>query len=308
MKPLVSVIIPVHNDARQLDRCLSALDEQTFTEPFEVLVVDNGSTDDPGAVVAEHPRAQLLVEPRLSSYAARNRGVRHARGEAFAFVDSDCIPAKDWLARGYETLVAEEDPVFVGGRVPTFPAVPDAPTPTERWEAIHAFPQRDYIEQHRWSGAGNLFVRADVFHAVGRFADSVISSGDREWGQRASAAGVRGVYADDVVAFHPARRSFAQVHRKLRRLQEGQAQVRRLKGEPLIGWYLLRRLVPPVPTILRNLGHPSHDGLLARLQYAGYVLMVHYVGEYERLRVVFSRRQRRERTATHRSAPRTPPA
>ena len=95
----VSVIIPVLNDAPRLRTCLDALESQTFDLPFEVLVVNNGSSDDPASVLRAFPAARLLHEQQRSSYAARNTGVRQARGEVLAFTDSDCIPAEDWLER-----------------------------------------------------------------------------------------------------------------------------------------------------------------------------------------------------------------
>ena len=80
--PRVSVVIPVRDDPDGLRRCLAALDRQTTPERFEVVVVDNGSRTDPGPVVARHPRARLVAEPRGGSYAARNRGVRAEIGRA----------------------------------------------------------------------------------------------------------------------------------------------------------------------------------------------------------------------------------
>ena len=72
--PLVSVIVPVYNDAARLAACLDALAGQEGGAgcPFEVIVADNGSTDDVAGVVRRYPFAQVVREPRPGSYAARN--------------------------------------------------------------------------------------------------------------------------------------------------------------------------------------------------------------------------------------------
>jgi cellulose synthase/poly-beta-1,6-N-acetylglucosamine synthase-like glycosyltransferase len=87
MLPFVSVILPVYNDAEALHRCLYSLQKQT-----EVIVVDNGSTEDnPQSVVSEFPGYQYSVEAKIGSYAARNKGISLANSEVYAFIDSDCV-------------------------------------------------------------------------------------------------------------------------------------------------------------------------------------------------------------------------
>src|SRR4051794_2931850 len=106
--PRASIIIPVRDDSARLQTCLEALDRQSLAGALEILVVDNGSSDDPEAVVRGFPRARLLHEAEPSSYAARNLGVREASGAIFAFTDSDCIPASDWIERGVAAIEQAE--------------------------------------------------------------------------------------------------------------------------------------------------------------------------------------------------------
>jgi glycosyl transferase family 2 len=112
--PLVSVVIPTYNRARDLERCLSSVLRQTFRD-FEVLVVDNHSTDDTDAVVARFadPRV-VLVKIHNDGIVAksRNLGIQRARGEFVAFLDSD-----DWwkprkLECSLQPLTAGADVVF----------------------------------------------------------------------------------------------------------------------------------------------------------------------------------------------------
>lgn len=117
----VSVIVPLHNAAAWLGDCLDALLRQNLPAgSFEVIAVDNGSTDDSAAVVRRRPQVKLLSEPVPGAYAARNRAIRAARGGLLAFIDADCIARPDWLARLQHGLAAAPGRQVVMGRdIPT---------------------------------------------------------------------------------------------------------------------------------------------------------------------------------------------
>src|SRR5438128_344226 len=89
----VSVIIPARDAAATIDRALRALAWQTIAEPFEVIVVDDGSSDSTAAVVeASAVGARLVAGEGSGPAAARNLGVAAASGEVLAFTDADCAP------------------------------------------------------------------------------------------------------------------------------------------------------------------------------------------------------------------------
>jgi glycosyltransferase involved in cell wall biosynthesis len=95
--PRVSVVIPARDDAEHLGRCLRALAVQTIP-PWEVLVVDNASTDDTRAVAVAHG-ARVVAEPRVGIPAAAATGYDAAHGEVIARLDADSVPPPDWVAR-----------------------------------------------------------------------------------------------------------------------------------------------------------------------------------------------------------------
>jgi glycosyltransferase involved in cell wall biosynthesis len=291
MPVLVSVIIPLYNDAARLRACLDALSSQTIHQPYEILVVDNGSSDNPSAVVADYPLAALLTEERRGSYAARNRGVAEAKGEVLAFTDADCIPANDWLERGAAGVLQPGVPLCVGGRISVFPTTPDSRGVVELYQVLNGFPQQLYIERYSFSTTANMFVLADTFAAVGPFEDSLISSGDREWGQRAARAGVKLVYAGAVVVAHPARSSVTEMRKKARRVQAGELRLRVIAGEPLV-WGELGRLAlrPPLRSLLRDaMRFPTRNpAVFAR--YAALVLGLYYYRFYQRVRLALAAR------------------
>src|SRR4051794_40851687 len=94
-----SVIIPAYRATRTLPATLAALDRQTLPRArFEVIVVDDGSPDETGAL-AERAGARVLRQPNSGPAAARNRGAREAAGPILVFTDSDCEPEPDFLER-----------------------------------------------------------------------------------------------------------------------------------------------------------------------------------------------------------------
>lgn len=93
----VSIVIPVYNEAAFLPACLDAIAMQTV-EPYEVIVVDNNSTDDTAAIAREYPFVTVLTEPRQGVVHARNAGFDHASGDVIGRIDADTILGPDWVA------------------------------------------------------------------------------------------------------------------------------------------------------------------------------------------------------------------
>lgn len=103
--PQISVIIPLYNKADYIRRALDSVFAQTF-QKFEVIVVDDGSTDDGPKIVAgyDKSRFQLLRQKNAGPGAARNRGIRAAQGKYVAFLDADDEWLPEYLEKSYETL------------------------------------------------------------------------------------------------------------------------------------------------------------------------------------------------------------
>lgn len=115
-----SVIIPVHNRKSELLACLSALAAQDFPlSRFEVIVCDDGSTEDLGEVVAEASQLQIsyVRQSNKGPAAARNLGIKNSKAEIVAMTDSDTLPDAAWLRNLVEALAADPLAVGVEGRV-----------------------------------------------------------------------------------------------------------------------------------------------------------------------------------------------
>ena len=251
-QPRVSVIIPVYNDIVRLERCLGALAAQTYPN-YEVIVVDNGSSDgDVAEVCRAFPEVRFSREPRVGSYAARNRGVRLAQGDLFAFTDSDCVPAADWVEEGAARLQAGCG--VVAGHIDVFPRDRSRPSLVELYDMMLAFPQERYVKNNRYGVTANLLTTRAVFDAVGTFDDTLKSGGDHEWGHRASAGGFSLAYAPEVRVAHPARKSLGELRKKARRVVGGGRDSR--STSDMMHWLRIA-LYPPVGTSRRVFGDES---------------------------------------------------
>jgi glycosyltransferase involved in cell wall biosynthesis len=246
MEPFVSVIIPVYNDAARLTKCLAALQEQTYPRnKFEVIVVDNGSTDEISSVGTMFPSVKFLKETREGSYAARNKGVLACCGDVIAFTDADCIPSKAWLENGCKALQNHPGCGLVGGGVELFAKDPANPNAVEIYESLFEFRQKLYIEKYNCAATANVITYRKVFQHVGLFDENLKSSGDEMWGRRVCKMGYKAIYCGDAMVRHPARRTLVDIGKKHARLAGGVYLIcqkhRRLAGrmcqfavEPLI--------------------------------------------------------------------------
>ncbi|MFC5973903.1 glycosyltransferase [Halomarina salina] len=232
--PFVSVIVPVYNDPDGLRDTLDALTDQTYDrERFEVLVVDNRSLDDTRAVAADyatrHENVHALDERRRqSSYAARVRGIRRARGDVLAFIDADMTVDADWLERAVDRM-DEDDLDYMACNVELY--AEDGETLASKFNEMNGFPIEKYVSQLHFAPTCCLLVRKEVIDEVGPFDARFVSSGDREFGQRVHDAGFDMGYADDVPMYHPTRTSLKSLVKKAVRIGRGKHQMRRLYPE-----------------------------------------------------------------------------
>jgi glycosyltransferase involved in cell wall biosynthesis len=193
----LSVIIPVRNGARSIPALLESLDAQTLPrERFEVIVVDNDSSDGT-AKVAEAHGARVVSEPIANRSRARNRGAASARTQLYAFTDADCVAHPGWL----EALLGCRDLTpLVAGEVRT--RVSDAPNAIERFEALWRFGQAEWVKRG-WAATANLLVHAEAFDAIGGFDATWRHIGeDADFCLRAKNAGYGLGYCPDAVVDH----------------------------------------------------------------------------------------------------------
>lgn len=295
----VSVVIPVFKNLDGLARCLSALAEQTYPhDQYEIIIVDNGGNEGCESLITKLTNVRLIEERKPGSYAARNSGVKVARGKVIAFTDSDCIPAHDWLEKGVRKLTSIAKCGLVLGQVDVLFARPARPTPYELYDSVTSFPQDFTLRKFKAGVTANIFTFKEVFDRVGLFNDTFKSMGDLEWGYRVFCHGYEQVIADDARVAHPARSTFCEIYQKSLRqaggyfmlAQRGNKDRRQKKLRALR--LLAQNLIPPVfywLTMLRE----KRLRVGERVKVCWVILLVRYIMGAEILRLCFGGSVRR---------------
>jgi glycosyltransferase involved in cell wall biosynthesis len=179
--PVASVIIPVLNGEATIGTLLAALKNQAGAGSFEIIVVDNGSTDRT-VEIARASGATVLHQPVRGPSAARNLGLQHARTEILAFADSDTIPSRRWLAA---LLAAFADPDVI---IATGPILGWKPaTAAERYSGARAaYTRKNTVEhpRHPYAVGMHLAVRRASALAIGGWDESMTSGEDVDFSFR----------------------------------------------------------------------------------------------------------------------------
>jgi len=227
---MISVIVPVYNDPNGLQDTLQSLTNQDYTD-YEVIVVDNGSTDNTREIAKKFP-VKLLVEERRSSYAARNKGVENAKGDVIAFIDADMTVDRNWLSR-----IAKKDADYLGCKVEIIASKNNI---FSRYNSLTGFPVLRYITEKHFIPTCCLVVKRNVFKKIGFFNSNLISNGDLEFGIRVYKAGYKMEYAPNITMYHPARESFCSLFEKYFRIGKGfrQYNPRRKKRFAFLYYFL----------------------------------------------------------------------
>ena len=285
----ISVIIPVYNDSENLVNCLDALGRQSLDRSkFEVIVVDNGSTEDIASVTGNYPWVTTISEPAEGSYAARNRGIISSRGDILAFTDSDCRPATDWLEKGLQSFIRKNNAGLVSGQVIFFARDKDDMTAVEIWEMLFNYDQESFVRERHFGLTANLFTGRSVMDEAGLFNAGLKSAGDYEWGNRVYGKGFGMYYDPDLIVRHPARRTFSALAKKVRRLIGGQLDVGIITKDECMRKIFIDT-IPPVVSLYRFLKSDEFKSL-DRFDYKFKAIIVfiflRYATVYEMARLM----------------------
>jgi glycosyltransferase involved in cell wall biosynthesis len=196
--PRISVIIPTYNDASLLRDALSRLADQTLPpETYEIVVVDDGSTDTTPQVVRDAGRGPVRVrmvrfDANRGRSAARNAGIRAAEAPLIAFVDSDILVRREFLQHHLAMHEAAAKPVLGRGPVILIPT--------------RTMPPRDPIARMSpaYLDTANASIQRQTLVEVGMFDEGFRVYGweDFDLGLRLEAHGVRRVFDTGAVAYH----------------------------------------------------------------------------------------------------------
>ncbi|MCD6290609.1 MAG: glycosyltransferase [Anaerolineae bacterium] len=198
---MISIVVPAYNAAPLLERCLRALQGQNLpAKEYEIIVVDDGSTDDT-ARVASAMGARLIRIPHGGPAAARNAGIRAARGEIILFTDADCEPTPHW-ARSLAAAFA--DPGVAGAKgtyltrqrslVARFVQVEYE----ERYRRMVKRSRIDFIDTYSAGYRREVLIQNEGFNPV--FSGPTVE--DQELSFRLAAKGYRLVFVPQAQVYH----------------------------------------------------------------------------------------------------------
>jgi glycosyltransferase involved in cell wall biosynthesis len=187
---LISAIVPVYNGEKFLGDALSSIFAQDYRS-IEVIVVDDGSTDDTGAIAQSYPEVRYFYEDRQGSAVARNTGIDNSRGELIAFLDADDLWLPDKLSIQAAYLGKHPEVGYVCGKIMNSlePGVtcPSWIEPGELLQASNAIQ------------LGTILARRSLFETAGKFDPTYLQGQDLEWFCRVKESGVPVGYITDTV-------------------------------------------------------------------------------------------------------------
>jgi GT2 family glycosyltransferase len=219
MKPKISVVIPVYNDAKRLKNILWSLKKQSFKN-FEIIVVDDGSKDNSYDVAKEYADKVIRNDINKGPAITRNLGIKNANAEIIAFTDSDCEAREDWLENINKFFSDKDNNVMMGKVV--------IPNSTFVGDSISAlgFPAGGHIGfENMWKvskegytdhlSSCNMALRKKVFEKHGLIDESFPLAGaeDSELSYRLNSRGVKIRYNPNAVIIHEPRTSLKSFFR-----------------------------------------------------------------------------------------------
>lgn len=181
---IFSVIVPFLNEERYLRECIDSLLKQDFNkDEYELIFVDNGSTDKSINIVKQFPSIVLLREYKKYEYACFNTGLKYAKGKIVAFTNADCLVSNDWLSQIYRGNKLSDAEVVLGRRY--FPSTGSfLINMLEEYENVKIeYVLKNCTRRQFFGYTNNMAIKNDVFKKIGLFCEAHRGS-DTEFIQR----------------------------------------------------------------------------------------------------------------------------
>jgi len=197
-RPSISVVIPAYNAEATISACVSALRGQQWPEPFEIIVVDDGSTDRT-AEIARLAGATVISTPRARPAAARNAGIRAATGAIVCCTDADCVPYPDWLRQINKPFADDTVAACKGTYRSRQPELVARFVQLEYEDKYDLLRQEEYID---FIDTYSAAYRRDILLANDGFDERFDYLEDQELSFRLAARGCRMIFCESAVVEH----------------------------------------------------------------------------------------------------------
>ena len=178
--PYVSIIVPIYNEAQYISLCLESLINLNYPQTrYEIIVVDNGSTDETMQIVERYAtryNVKIYICPSTTIAGVRNYGAKKAKGTILAFIDADCVADRNWLLNAIKSL--QRELCVTGSQV----QIPREAT----WIEKAWFSQTKSGRYNApYINSANLIVPTEIFNKIGGFNEALITGEDYEFCIRA---------------------------------------------------------------------------------------------------------------------------
>ena len=214
-----SIIIPTKNGGTYLEKVLQMIYAQAYEHPFEVIVIDSGSTDDTLDIVNHYPARLVQIRPEDFGHGkTRNLGAELAEGKYLVFLTQDAVPASDrWLFNLVGNLKTPEVAGAYGRQIPRGDT-----NPVEQFFLNTKYPTYRMVKSAKqgkidmntiFFSSVNSAIKKEVFQQY-PFSENLIMSEDQEWAKRVLLAGYEIVYDPEAAVYHSHTYSLKTVFRR----------------------------------------------------------------------------------------------
>jgi len=203
---MISVIIPVYNAEKSIESCINAFFNQSYEGEYELIVVDDGSTDKTFEIIKKYARdypkiIRVLHQKHNGPAAARNLGAKYAKGNIILFTDADCVPHKDWISEMIKPF-KDKEIVGVQGRYKSIQKSLIARFVQleieDRYDKMRKYKYIDFV------GSYSAGYRKDIFLKIGGFDEhfKIPSGEDSELSFRLHKMKYRMVFNPNAIVYH----------------------------------------------------------------------------------------------------------
>lgn len=221
--PFVSIIVPAYNSEETMALCIESLLRQSYPkDKYEVIVVDNGSMDNTAKIIKQYSVVYLYEDKIQTSYAARNAGIKKAKGELIGFTDADCIAAEDWLFKIMSNVKGDNLGCVLG--------------------EVKAYKPQNYVEQYLadrrllsqkitlsnrflpFAQTANVFYKKEVLRKIGLFEEKWVTGGDADLSWRMQLnTDYKMKFVPDAIVYHKHRSTVKSMFKQ--KLRHGMAMI-----------------------------------------------------------------------------------
>ena len=224
---MLSVIIPSYNSESTIEKCLNSLLGQSFSGDYEIILVDSSSDNTPLIVTSKYPGVNYThLDKKTDPGTARNIGIGKARGEVIAFIDSDCVAAKDWLERIWDAHNSAYN--IIGGSVHNG----NDKSSLVAWAGyISEF--REFIPEQTKREVThiptcNISYKANIFRTYGLFQGEYYPQEDLVFNHKLSSHGEKILFDPSIQVYHTHRTKLEDYLRHQKRIGKITSHVLRL--------------------------------------------------------------------------------